>query len=842
MPNDFSSTPSCKALWRFESGALPADSKGTNTLTAVNTPTEDTTIKKEGGCAAVLASASKQFFKITDAAMDAGFPMKTGDTTKQISICGWVRLTGLGVSGLIGKAKVTADQYCIGFALSSAGNLLIQWGTDGLIDTSFGFNQTRWYHVALVADCLNKLLYVRWYDDTTGIVYSFSPPPGRITTEVTPGSLEFRIGAKTDSDTTQTFNGRVDEVVVFAGLLGPEEIDKIRAATFASITDEAIVLALNAQALYLGDTQANVYGLHAQVLYDNIPRYTGGLTVAATPNSTYFRDPIFYTGDLTVALTPNSGYVECWAYTGDTTVSLTPTSEAICTRFYNGDVPVSITPLSLFTYDGPSVKSYDGNIGISATPNSNSWWDKAFVGGITVSLSPACETIWGRTYVGGLIVSPAPESTYFEYPPIEYTGHLTLAISPISTYYKYQLPTALGSIKVALTPTSKWMVPIIGRDNNTGYGLIDLTALQEDPPFYCAVAPILMHLDPTAASVEPYRELNILGDGGVVLGGAGVIAFEAPNQLNVVGDGGIEVAVAGVIAFLKPKSHASVGSGGVRVAGAGVIEFVAPGADEGLAYEVVGSGGVEVAGAGTVQATRPKIYALAATGGLKIGGFQVPEVVITRPTTTDLAPSAGPVVLEVSGAGALTISRPETYEVPEALVVLELGGAGGITFIKPTALVLIAEGGVIVEAAEEVAEDYETWVLTGTAMEPSVFSGFHFNSYVEYQGRYYAAASDGIYILEGEDDAGRPIHTGARIGPHNFGTDKDKRLRTIRLGNCGDQAQVRVEAGDGVGYYEADRGRVAVGRSLQDREITVDIADFDRLAQVEITPLVMVKR
>ena len=48
MANDFSGDPSCKAVWRFENGALTADSKGANTLTAVNGPTADTSLYKEG--------------------------------------------------------------------------------------------------------------------------------------------------------------------------------------------------------------------------------------------------------------------------------------------------------------------------------------------------------------------------------------------------------------------------------------------------------------------------------------------------------------------------------------------------------------------------------------------------------------------------------------------------------------------------------------------------------------------------------------------------------------------------------------------------------------------------
>ena len=46
--SDFSADANCVALWRFEDGALTTDSKGTNTLTNVNTVIAKTTDFKEG--------------------------------------------------------------------------------------------------------------------------------------------------------------------------------------------------------------------------------------------------------------------------------------------------------------------------------------------------------------------------------------------------------------------------------------------------------------------------------------------------------------------------------------------------------------------------------------------------------------------------------------------------------------------------------------------------------------------------------------------------------------------------------------------------------------------------
>ena len=91
MANDFSGDSNCKALWRFESGALTTDTIGSNTLTDYNTVGEDTTNHMEGSCAADFEKSNSEHFVITDANLDSGFPLKSGDTNKKISICFRVR-------------------------------------------------------------------------------------------------------------------------------------------------------------------------------------------------------------------------------------------------------------------------------------------------------------------------------------------------------------------------------------------------------------------------------------------------------------------------------------------------------------------------------------------------------------------------------------------------------------------------------------------------------------------------------------------------------------------------------------------------------------------------------
>ncbi len=91
MANDFSGDSNCVALWSFDKGALTTDSIGDNTLTDNNTVGTDAVDYKEGDQCASFKKTDSEFFSITDANLDNGFPLKTGDTTKKISGALWFK-------------------------------------------------------------------------------------------------------------------------------------------------------------------------------------------------------------------------------------------------------------------------------------------------------------------------------------------------------------------------------------------------------------------------------------------------------------------------------------------------------------------------------------------------------------------------------------------------------------------------------------------------------------------------------------------------------------------------------------------------------------------------------
>jgi len=338
------------------------------------------------------------------------------------------------------------------------------------------------------------------------------------------------------------------------------------------------------------------------------------------------------------------------------------------------------------------------------------------------------------------------------------------------------------------------------------------------------------------------------GSGGVVVAGDGVVTFIYPGVLAVVGDGGVEVGGEGVIDSVFPPVEAFVGSGGVQVGGAGVVAFTMPTKPPVLA--VVGSGGVVVGGAGVVGGIQPPVLAIIGSGGVKVGEFRVPELTVLKvlfpPVLASLA-ITGSGGVQVGGEGVITWSAPPVYAVPGpregAEANIKVGGAGIIAFIHPQILQVIGAGEVLVGGETEDLEPVETYVLTGVRGEPSIYSGFNFNSYARYRDQYYGAGSDGIYLLEGEDDAGKEIHSGVRIGPTNFGTEREKRLRLLRCGGKTAGAQVKVTTDSGCAdYVDVAEGRAHISRDVQGRELTMEIADFEELDHLEVVPHLLVKR
>jgi hypothetical protein len=219
---------------------------------------------------------------------------------------------------------------------------------------------------------------------------------------------------------------------------------------------------------------------------------------------------------------------------------------------------------------------------------------------------------------------------------------------------------------------------------------------------------------------------------------------------------------------------------------------------------------------------------------------------VTYPTSVDrvIISSGG---WEFCGdEGVWEESTPATTVIESGGAIFAIGGAGLATSRMPPIAVITGDaiGGFVLAGADAV-EVYEAWCLSGQAFEPSVFSGFNFNSFAVKGGQAYAAGAAGIYLLGADHDAGETIQSGIRIGPINAGFDGEKRLRSIQFGSGGNGTSVRVrtdDGGEGVFKPDRDSNRVVVSRDLQGREMQIDVMGFSEISQFELNFLRLARR
>lgn len=78
----------------------------------------------------------------------------------------------------------------------------------------------------------------------------------------------------------------------------------------------------------------------------------------------------------------------------------------------------------------------------------------------------------------------------------------------------------------------------------------------------------------------------------------------------------------------------------------------------------------------------------------------------------------------------------------------------------------------------------DVWVVNTESNATTRYEQFDFNSFALIDGQYFGARDDGIYLLEGDTDAGIPIRASINFGKQNFGTSKEKRVPNAYIGTA----------------------------------------------------------
>ena len=199
-----------------------------------------------------------------------------------------------------------------------------------------------------------------------------------------------------------------------------------------------------------------------------------------------------YVGTVVVELQPNSVYQDVppllFQYQGEIGLSLTPNSAyAADAPPYQGSVTFTLTPNSSYGY----AFYYTGNIAINLLPASPSFANYPYSGTISLSLLPG--SIYGPefTYAGAILIENLPGATYIE--EWTYLGNVLLQMVPNSSYLRdfvYQ-----ASVPLEIISTSSYF-PIYFYTADVGLSLIPASNHFGDYVYYGALLTSLLPTSP----------------------------------------------------------------------------------------------------------------------------------------------------------------------------------------------------------------------------------------------------------------------------------------------------------------------------------------------------------
>lgn len=151
------------------------------------------------------------------------------------------------------------------------------------------------------------------------------------------------------------------------------------------------------------------------------------------------------------------------------------------------------------------------------------------------------------------------------------------------------------------------------------------------------------------------------------------------------------------------------------------------------------------------------------------------EVLLNADTLNRLVAS----LITLEGVDVLGVTTPEgvlrLYAADDTIINAEVASSA----VLREAL----EAGVAFSLSFTLdGEAYTGWVMNTKNFAVTEYQNFPFNSFCKIGSAYLGANSEGLYVLEGADDAGTNIDATFSLGITDFGSDKLKELDSIYLG------------------------------------------------------------
>ncbi len=203
-----------------------------------------------------------------------------------------------------------------------------------------------------------------------------------------------------------------------------------------------------------------------------------------------------------------------------------------------------------------------------------------------------------------------------------------------------------------------------------------------------------------------------------------------------------------------------------------------------------------------------------------------------------------------------TVGASANNDVLKITSVALFGGVGAFGGFSSTAAVeallhALIEGWSAMPVAGDGAA---IWVVNAETGASTRYENFPFNSFAKIGNDFFGCKSDGIYQLDGDDDAGDPVQAVMSFGKQDFGTTMLKRVTNIYAGtSSGGRLFVKVlvegqsylyEARDASGELQVQR--FDLGRGLRANYLEFELynsgGDDFELASVEFAAVPLSRR
>lgn len=196
-----------------------------------------------------------------------------------------------------------------------------------------------------------------------------------------------------------------------------------------------------------------------------------------------------------------------------------------------------------------------------------------------------------------------------------------------------------------------------------------------------------------------------------------------------------------------------------------------------LAESLVLSGAVS----NTMQA-----YALMASV-VAFGDVMSPAYLAQLNDSADFTTAASSVLLAIMAiTDSVSVASTVTGYLQFSLTLSDAVDISDTTTAHAALLALLNDGMVLTAGMFLAGEKYAVWIMSPDNEAIYQYEGFNFNSFTKFDGHYYGSNDQGLYLLEGSDDAGEPIAARVRTGLMDFSTGRYKQMARAYLGYTSD--------------------------------------------------------